>query len=450
MFKKIIPVFLLVILLFTTGCTDADLLDSLTGMTGDSASGTVTGKVSLPYSTKTASPLFKDSASVIEVTLLQTNIKTECDSEGNFSLSSVPAGTYYIYANLGDSYKVVRSSVVVTEGETTTVDNFYLAKTGSISGKVTIEDADEYSGILVKEISTGIETYTDSQGAYILTGIPAGIWSLSISKAGLNEITRSNVAITSDATTQLADILLTELGSVSTIATVAVTEYTGIQMSAAELNNKILLSCTPSGAGNNDIYLLDIDGMTSSKILSDYTSEIDPEFAKTDTIILYTKNGSIYSNDLSTGTDSLIVSGGSDPFWNYKTSELFFTKNGGIWSRQGFTDYESDAMITNIGSNPCQELNSGKILFNRGNELWLMDSAGSNQTLVATSGRNACWMSSQYEVLYEWDGDIYRKNVMSSNAYNVVSNAVAPVWLPAYSKVVYYSTTANKIQTMQL
>jgi hypothetical protein len=390
------------------------------------------------------------SSSVIRVNLLQTNISADCDSEGKFSLSSVPAGTYYLYANLGDTYKAIRSSVTVKEDETTAVDNFYLSKTGNISGKVTIEDSDDYSGILVKERSTGIETYTNSSGAFLLTAIPAGTWSLSISKAGLNEITRSNVAVTSDATTQLADILLTEIGSVTTIASIAVTEYTGIEMISSEMNNKIALSCTPAGGAGNDIFILDIDAQSSEKILSDYTAETNPCFANTDTLLLYAKNGSLYSKDLAAGTETLLVTGGSAPFWNHKTSELLYTKNGGIWKRTGLTDFESDVMITNIGTNARQEINSGKILFNRGNEVWLMDSAGNNQTLVATTGRNACWMSSQYEVLYEWDGNIYRKNVMSSNAYNVVSQAVSPVWLPAYSKVVYYSTSANKIQSMQL
>lgn len=449
LYVRLIPMLIALGSLFlVTGCTDADsILTQLTGLSSDSGTGSINGKVTIPYLSKTDG----SDSGVISVSLLQTNIKTECDSEGLFSLSLVPAGSYQLMASIGTSYKTVRNSVSVSSGETTMIDNFFLARTGMVSGRVLIDGAEEFSGIRVKEMYTGTEVFTDAAGSYSIAGLPPGLWSLSFSKSGFNEITRSSVAVTSDATTQLSDVILSKIGAVTDIVSVATNLPGEMSISVSSRGDRIVFSYPSQVSGVSDAYVCDLDGSDLTAVASDAADETGPVWASSDNFVVYSKAGSVFSvNPKSPAQVSLLVSNGEDPFWNAVTGKLLFSRNGGVWAMNGLDGVDSAAAVANIGSNPVQEPNSGKILYTKGNEIWLMDGSGNNQTMVASQGRRPCWTSSQYEILYEWDGDIYRKNVMSSTSYKVVSGGVAPAWIPSQSKVVFYSPEAGRIRMMQL
>lgn len=433
---------------FVTGCIDADsILTQLTGLSSDSGTGSITGKVSIPYLQKTDGT----DSGVITVSLLQTNIKTECDSEGMFSLSPVPVGNYQLMAVIGTTYKTVRGSVSVLSGQSTQIDNFFLSRTGTVSGLVRIDGAEDFSGVKVKELYTGVEVYTDTFGHFSIAGLPPGMWSISFAKSGFNEITRSSVAVTSDATTQLSDIILSRIGAVTDIVAIATNLPGEVTISVAARGDRIAFSFPSQVSGLSDVYICGLDGSGVTTIASDSADESGPAWAQSDNTVLFSRAGSIFSvNPKTPDQGTLVVSGGEDPIWNSISGKLLFSKNGGIWSMNGLDGVDSASALTNIGSGPEQELNSGKILYTKGNEIWLMDSNGNNQTMVSSQGRKPCWTSSQYEILYEWDGDIYRKNVMASTSYKVVSGGVAPAWIPSQSKVVFFSPEAGRIRMMQL
>ncbi|PKK91666.1 MAG: hypothetical protein CVV64_03095 [Candidatus Wallbacteria bacterium HGW-Wallbacteria-1] len=430
---------------FMTGCDNGDLLDQLTGMSSDGSSGIIRGTVSIPYSQKTG-----DASGSIVVTLLNTRISTECDSEGRFSLTEVPAGKYTLLASLGDTYKAIRSEVSVETDGVSEVDNFYLGKTGRITGTVYIDGAEDHSGVTVRETSTDIEVITDSLGNYALEALPAGIWTISFSKAGVNDISRSNVAVTSDATTQLSRVVLSAIGAVTDILYIETSDTSTVGIAISDRGDRLAVSYRNPVSGNSDIGVANLDGTDFSLAVSSYLDDLNPCWSDSDNSIVYSRGGSLFSMALASAADTLLIQGGTSGHWNPANSSLLHVLNGGIWVRPADTEGEADVSLTNIGTHPRQEINSGKVIFCRGSEIWLMDSEGNNQTLVSTEGKNPCWLSSQYEILYEWNGDIYRKNVMSSSAYKVVSGGVSPAWIPSQSRVVYYSPEDKKVRMMQL
>lgn len=104
---------------------------------------------------------------------------TLSDASGNYVLS-LTSGSYSVVANDGyvnPSYGTLTSTATAPSGGVTTGLNFNLTPAGVVSGKLTTNGVDAYSGIPVHAEYQGLEIATDisdSLGNYTLYGVPVG------------------------------------------------------------------------------------------------------------------------------------------------------------------------------------------------------------------------------------------------------------------------------------
>lgn len=118
------------------------------------------------------------------------------DSEGNFNLMNVPAGTYTFNVDAG-IYGEYSESIEVKVGENTVVDVVLLAEEpGGISGSVvevvdSVNEAFEGATVSVELVSTIYDfessALTDGNGDFSLEQLPVGIYDLTISAEGYGE-----------------------------------------------------------------------------------------------------------------------------------------------------------------------------------------------------------------------------------------------------------------------
>jgi hypothetical protein len=203
-------------------------------------------------------------------------------SDGSYTISDVPAGTYTVTAS-ATGYNSKSQQVSVTSGETTIAD-FVLTKiiqNSSISGKV----IDEVTGLAIAgaRVGDGIRTVTAaSDGSYTIPDVPAGTYIVTASATGYNNASQS-VTVGENEVSSVADFSLTPISKSTTVSvssisysteggkkgdrhlqiTVALTDKLGNPVAAAtvsitvSLNGKLYLS-TAGITGS--------DGKTSFKL----------------------------------------------------------------------------------------------------------------------------------------------------------------------------------------
>ncbi len=106
---------------------------------------------------------------------------TVTDSSGNYTLSNLPVGTVSITASK-TGYTESSASVVVQAGKTVTADNITLSPVssyGSVSGKILPASG---SGVITgaRIVAGGKTAYSDSNGNYTVSELPAGTVTVSV------------------------------------------------------------------------------------------------------------------------------------------------------------------------------------------------------------------------------------------------------------------------------
>ncbi len=165
---------------------------NITMGSGSGGAGSVVGKV-----TNTS-----NGAALSGATVSYSGGSATTDTNGNYSFSPVPAGTY-TFAASRSGYLSRTSSVTVTNGVTTTA-NFLLASAGKLSGTVKTGSGAALSGATVKVtggvIATTVTLTTSSTGTYATSWIPVGSYTVTVSKSGFTTQTKS-ANVTTGATT---------------------------------------------------------------------------------------------------------------------------------------------------------------------------------------------------------------------------------------------------------
>lgn len=100
---------------------------------------------------------------------------TTTDKAGNYIFENVPEGVYTIYASSNSSkQKAVATNVTVRAAKTATADDLRLIATGSIRGKITIdEETTDVLGLDVFIAGTSYIAKVASDGTYEISDIPA-------------------------------------------------------------------------------------------------------------------------------------------------------------------------------------------------------------------------------------------------------------------------------------
>jgi iron complex outermembrane receptor protein len=100
-----------------------------------------------------------------------------------------------------------------------------LAADGRISGRVTRTDGSPLAGVIVQAIGTSRATLTDSNGAYVLDGIPEGTYTLSFT-AGEHASSQDNVRVTGGQTTRADQAVDWRISIAETITVTTASRYT--------------------------------------------------------------------------------------------------------------------------------------------------------------------------------------------------------------------------------
>jgi len=126
--------------------------------------------------------------SEIHVFIPGTSFAAFTDSEGSFTISNVPEGTYDLKASKENYGTISLSEVAVESGKDLNIGSVELASTvGSVSGTVTLEGTSNYAGILVwlrTNAGTADVTTTSEAGEYTFVDIPVGTYDLVAAMPG--------------------------------------------------------------------------------------------------------------------------------------------------------------------------------------------------------------------------------------------------------------------------
>lgn len=132
--------------------------------------------------------LDKDSGHALEDVVVSIGShKTETDQGGRYFMRGIPAADYTITAQKA-GYQGYTGSVTVTAGEITphNIEMTASSTTGAVKGIVT----DESTGTALENVLVNIgsiDTKTDNEGRYQLTGIEAGSKTITAQKSGYKE-----------------------------------------------------------------------------------------------------------------------------------------------------------------------------------------------------------------------------------------------------------------------
>ena len=158
--------------------------------------GTVMGTVSNSIS--------GEGISGITVNISDTLTATT-DSDGMYTISMVPVGTFDIMLDVSDRYLgSISMEVTVSHGMSATVD-FALTPVGTITG-VAFSDTngngikDNFetgiAGITVSITNTNITTVTDNDGMYTIRNVPVGDYVVTVSSTDTHFVVRANMSVT--------------------------------------------------------------------------------------------------------------------------------------------------------------------------------------------------------------------------------------------------------------
>ena len=119
-------------------------------------------------------------------------------ADGRYEISDVVEGIYTLYATSNSSSeKALKVNVVVRSGESVEVEKLRLTATGSLKGKITLDNSENSNyGFIIYVAGTSYSAMTDMDGEFEITGIPAGTgYSIIISKGSFTYYWKSGIEV---------------------------------------------------------------------------------------------------------------------------------------------------------------------------------------------------------------------------------------------------------------
>ncbi len=152
------------------------------------------------------------SPSGVTLTVMETGATTTTDSQGQFSFTGLPLGTYTLRAQK-DGYAAVQQSVTVRTGAPASV-SFTLARArGRVEGTALLEGESNHAGISLSLLETGATATTDAQGRFAFTSVAAGTYTLEARRSGY-ALSQQSVTVREDQPSTLSFTLARERGGV--------------------------------------------------------------------------------------------------------------------------------------------------------------------------------------------------------------------------------------------
>lgn len=129
-------------------------------------------------------------ASNVSVKLISTNAIIKTDSLGNYLFEKVPEGKHSLVAESGD-FKAYIQNIDVKTGIVTRDITGTLAVCGGIEGAVQLAGQSDHDKIVVTLPYSKKTFYTNTSGAYKFEDLPAGIFTINISKYGFKSFEKA-------------------------------------------------------------------------------------------------------------------------------------------------------------------------------------------------------------------------------------------------------------------
>ena len=212
--------------------------------------------------------------------------------------------------------------------------------------------------------------------------------------------------------------------------------------------------------GNNEIYVMDPDGGGQTNITSTTEWEYDPAFSPDGTRIAFVRETPqsdiwVMNADGSggvnlSGPDTVVGTNGIHPTWSPDGSLVAYADNADIWVMSA-TDGSNKTNLTNTTGTIAAEgqpawSSTGQIAYIRNNDLWAMNSDGTNQHAVSTATgteSNPDWSPDGTKLVFQIGGEIWVANADGSSPVAIVTGAGEagrePAWSPDGTKIVFSS-----------
>jgi len=92
--------------------------------------------------------------------------------------------------------------------QTQEIDDSAKKNKGAISGQVTLQGETDHSGVSIAVDGKDLSTESTSSGAYLISNVPSGTYSIVLAKEGFVSQTVDDIEIKGDLTTTVAGVEL--------------------------------------------------------------------------------------------------------------------------------------------------------------------------------------------------------------------------------------------------
>jgi hypothetical protein len=179
--------------------------------------GTVHGRL-----VSAASP---DATNGALCTLEGVSLSTTTGADGTFTFTGVDVGPFTLLcrksAASGRPFSLLRRGAVPGAGQTLNLGDLELRASGALSGVVRQFGWEDSSGIRVAILGTSLATVTDTQGRFVLEGVPEGTHQPAYNKEGFGGGVYPQASVQSGETTVLPDAVLMAPGAATGTLTLA-------------------------------------------------------------------------------------------------------------------------------------------------------------------------------------------------------------------------------------
>jgi hypothetical protein len=124
-----------------------------------------------------------------QATIDSAQLKVDCSKGGAFVFKQVQPGSYDVHIvvnSVGD----VTLSTGVGDGQATWLGEVHVGVPGSVAGRVTADNSSDLDVTVIGVPELGLYTQPNVTGGYLLAGVPAGNWNLTIFPPGQNPAVR--------------------------------------------------------------------------------------------------------------------------------------------------------------------------------------------------------------------------------------------------------------------
>ncbi|CAN2041279.1 Fibronectin type-III domain-containing protein [Candidatus Magnetomoraceae bacterium gMMP-15] len=157
----------------------------------DSSTGTLKGNVILSN---------RSDHSGIQISLAGTQYMAVTADSGDYTINDIPEGTYTAFMK-AEGYAAARyENVQINTGSISTQNGSLTARSGTSDGSVIgtayYSDQSDHSGISIKVEGTDIPLAgTDTNGAFIISNVPAGTYTLLFTQANYKTVKKTGVVV---------------------------------------------------------------------------------------------------------------------------------------------------------------------------------------------------------------------------------------------------------------